>query len=68
MGFEPRKLGLRIWAPHQDSSVGLLSCEARPIGAEKNGAVSIVIGSEKLVGLPSLPRGETKGRLGDSAP
>ena len=61
MGFEPRKLGLRIWAPHQDSLVGLSSCKAGHIGAERDTAVSAVVGSEKLVGFPSLPRGEAKG-------
>lgn len=61
MGFEPRKLGLRIGAAHQDGLVGPLACEGERVGAERDRAVSSVVGSEKLLGSPSLPRGEAKG-------
>lgn len=61
MGSEPRKLGLRIWAPHQDSSVGLLSRDGGHVGAERDRAVSSVGGYEEPAGSPSLLRAEAKG-------
>lgn len=68
MGFESRKLGLRIRTPQQDSFVGFLSWEGGHLGAERDRAVSSGVGSETLVESPSLPRGEAKGMLETQPP